>query len=64
MTGDAIDIREFAEEDLEAIVEFSLRAWEPVFASARAVLEDEIVLRLHPDWRTSQGETVRSICTS
>jgi len=64
MTRDAIDIREFAEDDLEAVVAFSLRAWEPVFASVQAVLGDQIFLRLHPDWRTSQAETVRSICTN
>ena len=58
----AIDIREFAEDDLAAVVAFSLRAWEPVFASVQAVLGDEIFLRLHPDWRTSQETTVRSIC--
>ncbi len=64
MTSDAIDIREFAEAGLETIVAFSLRAWEPVFASLQAVLGDEIFLRLHPDWRTSQAETVRSISTN
>ena len=62
MAHDAIDIREFVEDDLEAVVAFSLRAWEPVFASVQAVLGDEIFLRLHPDWRASQAETVRSIC--
>ena len=62
MGHDAIDIREFAEDDLEAVVAFSLRAWEPVFASVQEVLGDEIFLRLHPDWRASQEETVRSIC--
>ena len=64
MAHDAIDIREFAEDDLEDVVAFSLRAWEPIFASVQAVLGDEIFLRLHPDWRTSQAETVRSICTN
>jgi len=62
MENDAIDIREFAEDDLAAVVAFSLRAWEPVFDSVQAVLGDEIFLRLHPDWRTSQETTVRSIC--
>jgi GNAT superfamily N-acetyltransferase len=62
MAHDAIDIREFVEDDLEAVVAFSLRAWEPVFASVRVVLGDDIFLRLHPDWRSSQAETVRSIC--
>ena len=64
MAHDAIDIREFAEDDLEAVVAFSLRAWEPVFASVQEALGDEIVLRLHRDWRASQEETVRSICTN
>jgi len=34
----AIEIREFREGDLEIVVEFSLRAWAPVFASVRDVL--------------------------
>ena len=58
MTADPIDIRAFDEEDLEAVVEFSLRAWEPVFASLRSVL-DEVFLRLHPEWQESQAEANR-----
>lgn len=63
MTDDTIQIREFREEDLATIIEFSLRAWQPVFASLRGVLGDEIFLRLHPDWRSSQTDAVRSSCT-
>ncbi len=37
MTRDAIDIRAFAEDDLEPIVAFSLRAWGPFFASVQAM---------------------------
>ena len=59
---DAIEIREFSEGDLGAVVEFSLRAWAPVFAAVRDVLGDEIFLRLHPDWRANQSEAVRSSC--
>lgn len=59
-----IEIREFAEDDLDAIVALSLRAWEPVHASLQAVLGDEVFLRLHPDWRADQAETVRSMCTN
>ena len=62
MAHDAIDIRPLTDDDLEAVVSFSLRAWEPVFTSVQALLGDEIFQRLHPDWRTSQEETVRSIC--
>jgi hypothetical protein len=49
VTEDAIEIRQFRESDLEAIVEFSLRAWQPIFASVREVLGDDIFLRSHPD---------------
>jgi GNAT superfamily N-acetyltransferase len=61
---DPIEIRAFEEADLEAVVEFSLRAWEPVFASIRSVLGDEVFLRLHPEWQESQAEAVRSSCTN
>src|SRR6478609_11335344 len=60
----AIEIREFREGDLEAVVEFSLRAWAPVFAAVRDVLGDDIFLRLHPDWKANQSEAVKSSCVS
>jgi GNAT superfamily N-acetyltransferase len=60
----AIDIREFREDDLEAIVAFSLRAWQRVFASVRNVLGDDIFFRLHPDWKANQADAVRSACTN
>ena len=61
----AVVIRPFEEADLDAILELSLRSWEPVFESLRAVLGDAIFARLHqPDWRTVQAEAVRSSCTS
>jgi GNAT superfamily N-acetyltransferase len=63
--GAGVEIRPYDEADLEAIVEFSLRAWEPVFASLRQLLGDAIFARLHqPDWEAMQAETVRSSCTS
>jgi GNAT superfamily N-acetyltransferase len=64
MTHDLIQIRSFSADDLDAIVEFSLRAWEPVFASVRHVLGDDVFLRLHPDWKADQAASVRSSCTS
>lgn len=62
--GAAIEIRPFQEGDLDAIVELSLRAWEPVFASLQEVLGDPIFLRLKPDWRAAQADEVRESCTS
>jgi hypothetical protein len=40
-----MEIRDFQRSDLDAIVEFSLRAWEPIFASLRTVLGDQIFFR-------------------
>jgi len=57
-------IREFREDDLPAIVEFSLRAWEPISGALRQVLGDDLFFRLHPDWEQDQAEEVRSACTS
>jgi GNAT superfamily N-acetyltransferase len=60
-----LEIRPYDESDLEAIVEFSLRAWQPVFESLRQVLGDAIFVRLHqPEWTEVQAEAVRSSCTS
>jgi len=64
VSGVPIGIREFEDGDLQAIVDFSLRAWEPVFTSIRKVLGDDVFLRLHPDWRSGQAESVRSSCTA
>jgi GNAT superfamily N-acetyltransferase len=54
-------IREYHHSDEEAVVELSLRAWEPVFASMEQVLGHEISLRLHGDWRRFQAKAVRDI---
>ena len=64
MSDGPIEIRAFEGRDLEAVVEFSLRAWEPVFSSLRDVLGEDLFLRLNPDWRESQAEAVRSTCTN
>ena len=61
--AEAVLIRSFRDSDLDAIVELSLRAWEPVFESLRDVLGEPIFARLHqPGWREAQAESVRSSC--
>jgi GNAT superfamily N-acetyltransferase len=63
--GAEVRIRSLQAIDLDAIVEFSLRAWEPVFESLRQVLGDPIFDRLHkPDWHSVQAEAIRSTCTN
>jgi len=45
--------------DNERIVELSLDAWEPVFASFKQILGDDLYARVHPNWRTDQAASVR-----
>jgi hypothetical protein len=51
-------IRSFDDRDAEAVVDLSLRAWAPVFASLERVLGSDIIERLHPDWREDQRRAV------
>ena len=54
----SIAIRPLAEDDIPAVVEFSLRAWTPVFASFEQVLGHRVFTHLYPDWRRIQAQAV------
>jgi ribosomal protein S18 acetylase RimI-like enzyme len=54
-------IRLFEDRDAEAVVDLSLRAWAPVFASVEQKLGSEIFRRLHPDWREDQRRAVEDV---
>jgi ribosomal protein S18 acetylase RimI-like enzyme len=49
------------DRDAEAVVDLSLRAWAPVFASLERALGPEIFGRLHPDWREDQRRAVEDV---
>ena len=57
-------IRPYEVRDAEAVIDFSLRAWAPVFASIERVLGSVIFGRLHPDWREDQRRAVADVCAS
>jgi GNAT superfamily N-acetyltransferase len=57
-----IEIRALTEADIETVVELSLRAWAPVFASFETVLGREIYRRIFPDWLASQADGVAKVC--
>src|SRR5918992_2218682 len=57
-------IRPFEDRDAEAVVELSLRAWAPVFASLEQTLGSEIFKREHPDWREDQRRAVEGVCAA
>ncbi len=57
-------VRDFAEQDLDAVAALSLRAWAPVFASLADVLRASGVWdRMYTDWRVDQEKAVRAACT-
>ena len=58
----AVELRPMQARDIDAIVHLSLLAWEPVFASFRAVLGPAIYTELYPDWKTSQQSAVEAMC--
>jgi ribosomal protein S18 acetylase RimI-like enzyme len=55
-------IRALREVDIEAVVEFSVRAWRPVFESFGGVLGPGIFRHLYPDWVADQASAVESAC--
>jgi GNAT superfamily N-acetyltransferase len=57
-----LQIREGTTQDIAAIVELSLLAWEPVFDSFRQVMGPTIFAILYPDWRQVQTATVEKFC--
>ena len=57
-------IRPFDDRDAEAVVDFSLRAWAPAFASLERVLGSEIFRRQHPDWKEDQRRAVEDVCAA
>lgn len=62
MKSSRLRIRPFEDQDIGAIVDLSLRAWAPVFASLERVLGAEIFGRMHPDWREDQRRAVEEVC--
>ena len=57
-------IRPFDDLDAEAVVNLSIRAWAPVFASLEQALGSEIFGRQHPDWREDQRRAVEAVCAA
>ncbi|WP_229075176.1 GNAT family N-acetyltransferase [Actinoplanes sp. DH11] len=56
-------IRPLTPADLEAVVDLSLLAWEPVFVSFEKILGSAIFdLLYRPDWRAAQADSVRKYC--
>lgn len=56
-----VNVRVLEERDIRPVVEFSVRAWAPVFESMRAVMGPVIFSRVYPDWKPVQARAVESV---
>ncbi|MEJ7831441.1 MAG: GNAT family N-acetyltransferase [Nocardioides sp.] len=57
------EIRPLRPSDLDAVVQLSLLAWEPVFVSFERILGKAIFdLMYRPNWREAQAVSVRTNC--
>lgn len=61
MEGNQPRIRPLNDGDVGAVIEFSLRAWAPAYASLERVLGSEVFRRQHPDWREDQRRAVEEV---
>lgn len=58
-------IRAFAPNDVDAVVELSLRAWAPVFASIEREIDPELFREFYAEgWRSSQRAAVEDVLTN
>ena len=58
-------IEPIEKDRIDAVVELSLRAWEPVFKSIEETMHPDLYSRSYPEgWRASQAKGVRDVCRS
>ena len=55
-------IRALRADDIDAVVEFSVRAWRPVFESFMKIMGPGVFPRIYPDWQAGQADSVRDAC--
>ncbi len=56
-------IRPLHPTDLEALVQLSWLAWEPIFQSFEQILGPRIFPLLYPDWKAGQRQAVETVCS-
>jgi GNAT superfamily N-acetyltransferase len=57
-----MQILPYTDQQLDAVVRLSLRAWAPVFDSIAQAMAPEVYQALIPDWRASQQKAVADVC--
>src|SRR5262245_22639408 len=59
-----VQIRRATADDSAALVQLSLLAWAPVFASFRQIFAPHVYAVLYPDWQRQQRDVVERICNA
>ena len=59
---DWVTIREYRPEDLEAVLDIAVAAWQPVYASRQEALGDELFALFHSEWQADKRRAVREAC--
>ena len=63
MQTESLRIEPLDASQIGAVVDLSLRAWAPVFASIREAMDAEVYRSFYPDgWRVSQQKAVEDVC--
>ena len=57
-----LSIRPVNPDDIDALIQLSLAAWEPVFESFLQILGPNRYSLIWPDWKSSQSEEVEKVC--
>ena len=58
-----MNIEKLQENQIDVVVDLSLRAWAPVFESIKASLSPGLYQEFYPDeWEKSQADAVRGVC--
>jgi ribosomal protein S18 acetylase RimI-like enzyme len=56
----AVTVRAIEPGDVDAVVGFSVQAWEPVFQSFQQLLGPRLFARFYPEWQRQQADDVRA----
>ena len=57
-----LSIRPVCDADVETLVQLSLSAWDPIFASFEHILGTTIYRLIWPDWQASQRAGIETVC--
>lgn len=56
------EVRLSTKDDVDAIVELGLLAWEPVFESFKNIMGPTVFPIIYPNWKKSQREEMERVC--